>query len=188
MTTELKPITLRSALAIVALGVVLTLLPLLLGGCAPVQRHQRGGGSSQSLGDARPAPVIAPYQAMQQPENPEGQSLQELTRTVTTTHADGSVTTTREVARTVIGGSQRLADILKEYAKGEYMRRIALALIMGLIAWLLRKEWPLVAGVLGIGALVVAFFGPGWALAFAGAGAGIYVTYYIVSARIGRVI
>lgn len=180
---------LRLALLLLVLAIV-----WFLSGCgAPVQRHQRGGASAQTLGApaldvGRPlagAPITgAPRQSMTQPENPEGQSQQEMSRTTTTTHADGSVTTTREVAKTVIGGSQSLTDILKAYAAGEYMRRIAIALIMGLVAWLMRKEWPLIAGVLAIGALVVAFFGPGYALAFAGAGAGIYVAYHVVRAQL----
>ena len=51
MTTEPKPLTLRSALAIIAVGVALTLLPLLLGGCT-AGRIKLGKASVVGVPDA----------------------------------------------------------------------------------------------------------------------------------------
>ena len=160
-----------------------------LPGCSAQPRHQRGGRTAQTLGvtfqDVR-APGVSQLPAVQtltQPENPEGESLQELTETTTTTAPSGEVVTVVKRARTVIGGSQDLADILQEYAATEYARRIALALILGVVAFAVRKEWPSLQWVFGLGAVAVAFFGPLAVLGVAGAAGGLIAAYYIVSAR-----
>lgn len=153
-----------------------------LSACASAPRHQRGGTTSQTLGT--PAPVIAPSQALQQPENPEGESRQVIVRTITTTTPAGDTVTTTEKAETVIGGSQDLADMLKAYAATEYMRRIALALILGVIAFRVRNEWPLASWGLGIGAVAVAFFGLPAVIATATFGVTVYVVYHVVRSQI----
>lgn len=132
-----------------------------------------------------PAPLSnAPTQMLQQPENPEGASVQSLVRTTTTTQPDGSVTTTIERAETSIGGSQDLADIMKEYLGAEYMKRLSIALIMALIAFKVRREWPIIAGVLAIGALIVAYFGLAYVVAISGAAGGLFVAYYVVKSKL----
>lgn len=167
---------------IIGLGVFLLAA---VAGCKTAPRHQRGGSASQSLGVTRPAsPALEQsQQTLTQPENPEGESEQELTETTTTTAPSGEVVTVVKRARTVIGGSQDFADIVKEYAASEYARRIALALVLGVIAFAARKEWPSLQWVFGVGAVAVAFFGPALVLAVSGVGVGIIVAYYIVSAR-----
>ena len=166
-----------------------------LSGCQMAPRHQRGGRTAQTLGFSVTAPAtsqpgtshLPAVQTLTQPENPEGESLQELTETTTTTAPSGEVVTVVKRARTVIGGSQRLADILKEYASTEYARRIALALVLGVVAFAVRKEWPSLQWVFGIGAVAVAFFGPLAVLGVAGAAGGLIVAYYIVTARLAAV-
>lgn len=170
------------------------LIVCLLTGCSSPPRHQRGGRAAQSLGftppvtpRSQPAAGASPIPASQtltQPENPEGESVQEIRETTTTTTPAGEVVTVVKSARTVIGGSQDLADIMQEYAASEYARRIALALILGVIAFAVRREWPSLQWVFGVGAVAVAFFGPFAVLAVAGLGTGIVLAYYIVSAKL----
>ena len=182
-----------------ALVLLAVLFLALLAGCASAPRHQRGGAASQSLGlspavtprslplpGASPvAQSAAPAQTLVQPENPEGESMQELRETVTTTTPAGDVVTTVRTARTVIGGSQSLTDIMRAYAASEYTRRLALALVLAVVAFAVRRDWPSLQWVFGLGAVIVAFYGLAAVLAVAGAAGGIVVAYYIVSARIG---
>jgi hypothetical protein len=185
----------RAALAMICVSVpMLSLAVLFGGGCktAPPS-HQKGGSTMQSLSHllsadqeySVPAPLPnAPTQILQQPENPEGTSVQSLVRTTTTTQPDGSVTTTTERAETSIGGSQDLADIIKEYLGAEYMKRLSIALIMALIAFKVRREWPMIAGVLAIGALIVAYFGLAYVVAISSAAGGLFVAYYVVKSKL----
>lgn len=167
----------------------------LLTGCARTPCHQKGGTIAQSLGWSlappglgalTPPPPASPSmggaQSLTQPENPQGESMQELRETTTTTPT-GEVVTVVRSARTVIGGSQDLADMIKAYAASEYMRRLALALILAVMAFAVRREWPSLQWVFGLGAVAVAFFGPVAVLTVAGLGAGILAAYYIVSAK-----
>jgi hypothetical protein len=175
----------------------------LLVGCATSKPppHQKGGSAAQSLGPAPAMPrlniptaqpkladpvfhVPVAGQAMQQPENPLGESKQVLHRTITTTAPTGEVVTTVERAETVIGGSQSLADIAKQIMGAEHWKNMAVALLMGIIAWIMRKEWPTVAGILALGAIVVAFFGLQWALGFAGIGGGIFIGYHLLKSQL----
>ncbi len=163
-----------------------------LAGCSSAPRHQRGGSTAQTLGfsvtprpSAQPGQSHAPVmQTLTQPENPEGESMQEMRETTTTTAPTGEVVTVVKSARTVIGGSQDFADIMKAYAASEYTRRIALALILAVIAFAVRREWPSLQWVFGLGAVAVAFFGPLVVLSVAGLGVGIVGAYYIVSAKV----
>ena len=123
-------------------------------------------------------------QVFWQPENPEGPSIQKLVRTITTTAPTGEVVTTVERAETQVGGSQSLADIAKEIMGAEHWRNMAVALLMGIIAWIMRREWPTIAGILAFGAIVVAFFGLQWALAFAGVGGGIFIGYHLLKSQL----
>jgi hypothetical protein len=168
---------------------------LFLAGCTSVPRHQKGGGASQSLSplsilripDARldvPPPEPGPSQSLSQPENPEGESAQEITRTITTTSPDGSVVTTVERATTKLGGSQSLTDMIKEAVGADQLRALLLALIMAFTAFLCRHSWPFVAVALAVGAVVVAVFGIAYALAFGGIGLGAVVAYYIARAQL----
>lgn len=166
---------------LVAALVLLTLFALAAGCGSPVQRHQKGGRTAQTLGAP---PAAAPLQTLQQPENPEGRSVQELRRTTTTTAPTGEVVTTVEVAHTEIGGSQDLAQIIKQAAASDYFRRIALALILAVLAFAVRREWPSLQWVFGLGAVAVAFFGLPVVLVVAGLGGGIVLAYHILSARL----
>jgi hypothetical protein len=174
---------------------------LALTACKTFPPHQKGGNAAQSLGKAPAAPRLIidhpaprpseygfdpaiPSQSMQQPENPLGESKQILRRTITTTAPTGEVVTTVETAETVIGGSQSLADIAKQIMSADHWRNMAVALLMAIIAWYARKEWPTVATVLAVGALIVAFFGLKWALGFGAAGGGIVIGYYILRAQL----
>jgi len=142
-------------------------------------RHQKPGRSTQSL------PPVATVQDMQQPENPTGESRQQAERSVTTIDPKtGVVTVTTDRAETVIGGSQDLAAIVREKVGADHLRNLSLALAMGLIAWILRREWPIVAGVLAVGAIIVAFFGIGWALGFGGFGLGALIAYYVARSQL----
>lgn len=175
-----------------ALVLLAVLFLALLAGCSSAPRHQRGGAASQSLGlsapvtprslaqpGASPVAAAAPAQTLVQPENPEGESMQELRETVTTTTPAGDVVTTVRTARTVIGGSQDLAEMVKAYAASEYTRRLALALVLAVVAFAVRRDWPSLQWVLGGGAVLVAFCGLGWALAVLGAGGGVVLAYYL---------
>jgi hypothetical protein len=181
--------------------VAISLLALLAGCATKTPPHQKGGSTAQSLGPAPTMPklnmtttqpqladaaFVVPVagQAMQQPENPLGESKQVLHRTITTTAPTGEVVTTVERAETVIGGSQSLADIAKQIMGAEHWRNMAVALLMGIIAWIMRREWPTIAGILAFGAIVVAFFGLQWALAFAGVGGGIFIGYHILRSQL----
>jgi len=176
---------------------------LMLAGCLTSKGppHQKGGATAQSLGPAPAMPklnmrtaqpqladsaFVVPVagQAMQQPENPLGESKQVLHRTITTTAPTGEVVTTVERAETVIGGSQSLADIAKQIMGADHWRNMAVALLMGIIAWIMRREWPTIAGILALGAIVVAFFGLQWALGFAGIGGGIFVGYHLLRSQL----
>lgn len=160
-----------------------------LPGCS-VTRHQKGGKAGQSLSSPVPvfaAPIHIPAsQTIEQPENPQGESRQNLARVVTTVDpVSGVITSTSEKAETTIGGSQDLAKIVKEKVGADHLRNLAAALCMGLVAWLMRREWPYLAGALGIGAVFTAFFGLWIALGFAGfVGGGMFV-YFAARARIG---
>lgn len=181
-----------------ALVLLAVLWLALLAGCATAPRHQRGGAASQSLGHsatvtprmpsspgASPAAPAGPAQTLVQPENPEGESMQEMRETVTTTTPAGDVVTTVRTARTVIGGSQSLSDIMKAYAASEYTRRLALALVLAVVAFAVRKDWPSLQWVFGGGAVLVAFCGLGWALAILGAGGGVVLAYYLTTLKAG---
>lgn len=172
----------RAIVSFLFFAACFTAVATLLSGCNTAPRHQRGGITSQTLGS--PAPVIAPAQTLQQPENPEGESRQVIVRTVTTTTPTGDTVTTTEKAETVIGGSQDLADMLKAYAATEYTKRIALALILGIIAFRVRNEWPLASWGLGIGAVAVAFFGLPAVIATATFAVTVYVVYHVVRSQI----
>lgn len=190
------------ASVIVARSSMVTLMIVSLlsvSGCARSPRHQKGGTIAQSLGwssqlgnpgsaptpqSPLASPLLGGAQSLTQPENPQGESMQELRETTTTTTPAGDVVTVVKSARTVIGGSQDLADIMKAYAASEYMRRIALALILAVVAFAVRRDWPSLQWVFGLGAVAVAFFGPLAVLAVAGIGAGIIAAYYIVSAKL----
>lgn len=160
-------------------------LVLALAGCGTVAKHQKGGITTQSLGTpATPtAPATPPQQSLAQPENPKEVSTQEIRETVTTTAPTGEVVTTVKHAKTTLGGSQDLAEIMKEYAASEYTRRIVLALILAGVAYFVRNDWPSLQWVFGIGAVCVAFFGPLAVIGVAGLGAGIVLAYYIVKAK-----
>jgi hypothetical protein len=174
---------------------------LVLAGCKTGgPPHQKGGKAAQSLGPAPAMPqlhiahtapklanptfTVPPSQSMQQPENPLGESKQVLRRTITTTAPTGEVVTTVETAETVIGGSQSLADIAKQIMGAEHWRNMAVALLMAIVAWYARKDWPTVAVILAVGALVVALFGLKWALGFGAAGGGMVIGYYILRAQL----
>lgn len=175
---------------------------LALAACRTGPPHQKGGNAAQSLGPAPampklniahasprlsdPAFAVLPSQSMQQPENPLGESKQVLRRTITTTAPTGEVVTTVETAETVIGGSQSLADIAKQIMSADHWRNMAVALLMAIVAWYARREWPTVAVVLAIGAIVVALFGLKWALGFGAMGGGLVVGYYVVRAQFGQ--
>ena len=174
-----------------------SLLALLAGCATKGPPHQKGGGGAQSLGlppmppnlvQVTPqAPTLKNDTAQQvfwQPENPEGPSIQKLVRTITTTAPTGEVVTTVERAETQVGGSQSLADIAKEIMGADHWRNMAVALLMGIIAWIMRREWPTIAGILAFGAIVVAFFGLQWALAFAGVGGGVFLGYHILRSQL----
>lgn len=170
-------------LVALALGALLVLAATLLGGCTNAPRHQRGGSTAQTLGTA-PAIRIAPAQTLQQPENPEGESRQVIVRTITTTTPAGDTITTTEKAETVIGGSQSLADILKEYAAADYIRRLAMALIIAVIAYRVRVEWPTISWGLGIGAAIVAFYGLPAVIGCAVFGGAVFLTYHVVRSKL----
>jgi hypothetical protein len=158
------------------------------GGCSGVVKHQKGGRASQSLGVSIP-PMdymgMPPEQFMEQPENPVGESRQAMARTVTTVDpASGVVTSTTEHAETTIGGSQDLAKIIKQKVGADHLRNLIAALLMAAVAWLCRREWPIVGVALGVGAVVVAFFGIAWAVGFAGFGLGAVVIYYAARSQI----
>jgi hypothetical protein len=173
------------------------LLLALLTGCPTAPRHQKGGGGAQTLGPAPMPPTLVQVQpravalkgdtAQQvfwQPENPEGPSVQKLVRTITTTAPTGEVVTTVERAETQVGGSQSLADIAKQVMGAEHWKNMAVALLMAGIAWALRKQWPTPAGVLALGAIIVAFFGIKWALAVGGLSAGVFLGYHLTMSGI----
>ena len=111
--------------------------------------------------------------------------MQEMRETVTTTTPAGDVVTTVRTARTVIGGSQDLADIIKEYSASEYTRRLALALVLAVAAFAVRKDWPSLQWVFGAGAVLVAFCGVGWALAILGGAGGVVFAYYATTLKAG---
>jgi hypothetical protein len=164
-----------------------SLLALLAGCATKTPPHQKGGNAAQSLGSSPPAPALViehPAQSMQQPENPLGESKQVLHRTITTTAPTGEVVTTVERAETVIGGSQSLADIAKQIMGADHWRNMAVALLMGIVAWIMRREWPTIAGILAFGAIVVAFFGLQYALAFAGVGGGVFLGYHLLRSQL----
>lgn len=179
-----------------ALVLLLILVAVLAAGCASQPRHQRGGSAAQSLGFSfspppAPAPAAQPAPAVQvltQPENPDGESMQEIRETTTTTTPTGDVVTVVKSARTVIGGSQSLAEIAKAYASSEYTRRLALALVLAVVAFAVRREWPSLQWVFGGGAVLVAFCGLGWALAVLGAGGGMVLAYYVTTLKVGPVV
>lgn len=160
----------------------------LLMSCNSPARHQRGGTTTQTLGAPAPAPVHAPAQTLVQPENPEGESRQIIVRTITTTTPAGDTVTTTEKAETVIGGSQDLVGILKAYGQTEYMRRLVLALVLGVIAYRVRVEWPVASWGLAIGSVLVGFFGMTAAIATAVFGTTVFVTYYVVRAQRGAIL
>lgn len=161
------------------------LLMLAITGCRTPAVHQKGGTASQSLGTSSVVlPATPATQTLAQPENPKEVSTQEMSETTTTTAPTGEVVTTVKRAKTVLGGSQDLAEIMKEYAGSEYVKRIALALILVGAAFIARKEWPSLQWVLGLGAVAVAFFGPVAVLTVAGLGAGIIFAYYVVKAQV----
>lgn len=139
---------------LIALGCVLALLVaillLLLPGCAnpaPI----KGGASVQ-----RVEPIL---QTLQQPQNPEHPSTQEVVETRTEHLPDGRTIVTQRKARTQLGGSQDLAGILGAWAKvkavgGNRLRDVLFGLVLLLAAWKAwKKENPLIAAVLGLGAI-----------------------------------
>lgn len=167
---------------------VCTIVFLTLAGCSAVPKHQKGGWSNQSFPltpiDVATTPLpVPPMQSMSQPENPEGVSSQLLSRTITTTKPDGSVVTTVEKAETVVGGSQNMAEIVKEAVGADRLKALLVSFIMLAVAFYLRNEWKFVAGILTIGAAVVAVFGLAFAGWFGSAGIAIFVTYHIVKAQ-----
>jgi hypothetical protein len=160
-----------------------SLLALLAGCATKTPPHQKGGTTAQSLGPAPTMPklkmttaqpqladsaFVVPVagQAMQQPENPLGESKQVLHRTITTTAPTGEVV----IAKQVMGA--------------DHWRNMAVALLMGIVAWIMRREWPTIAGILAFGAIVVAFFGLQWALAFAGIGGGVFLGYHLLRSQL----
>jgi len=160
------------------------ILPALFLNACATPRHQKGGQTSQSLGTpAVYEPATPATQTLAQSENPKEVSTQEIRETVTTTAPTGEVVTTVKHAKTTLGGSQDLAEIMKEYTGSEYVKRIALALILGCIAFAVRKEWPSLQWVFGLGAVAVAFFGPIAVIAVAGIGGGIVFAYHVVKSN-----
>lgn len=161
-------------------------------GCS-VTRHQKPGRSSQlmpaSIGLPADYPAGWGMQEMTQPENPIGESRQNAERTTTTVDPKtGVVTVTTDKAETVIGGSQDLAAIIKEKVGADHLRNLVAALLMAVVAWCCRREWPIVAIALGVGAVVVAFFGLGWAIGFAGFSLGGVVIYYAARAKLAPIV
>ena len=150
--------------------ILVTLVLVAAFGCANNGATRvKGGGSSQEFpasdnfgmpapADAsEPASAPAVRQSLAQPENPEGESRQKMSEERTEVRPDGTVIRTVRHASTELGGSQDLAEILKEYAGTEYTRRLLLALLLGAVAWTARREWPVAAGLLAAGAVATAF-------------------------------
>lgn len=165
--------------------IALCLLACILFGCKTAPRYQKGGVSSQSFPQTSTAPALSPApegnqtQTLAQPENAQGQSKQTMTEERTIVHLDGTVERTKRTAGTVLGGSQSLTDILKTYYDDEYSKRLILALLMGGAAWYFRTEWPVKAGILAIGAILTAFFGPIASALTAAVCGGIFVAYHV---------
>ena len=185
MTHRIKNMSVRAL-------ILITLILVAAYGCARPTAHQKGGKIAQSLGepaysDVLPRPAVAPAvpsQSLVQPENPAGESRQSISETTTTTKPDGTVVTTVKKADSVIGGSQDLADIIGAYMKGEYMRRLMIALGLAVLAWKLKEEWPVVAVILGSGAAAVVILGEIWTLVAACLAGGVFIAYHALKPRL----
>ena len=181
--------------------IAVTLLAVLLFGCTVAPRYQKGGTIRQSFpalaAVAEPAPVPVPEpspapaapaeglsQSLTQPENAQGSSTQDMVEERTVMRPDGTVERTKRHAATVIGGSQSLTDILKTVYSAEYAKRMLLALMMGIAAWYFRTEWPVKAGILAVGAVLTAFFGPIASVITGAVCGGIFIAYHVLKTRI----
>jgi hypothetical protein len=157
------------------ISLAIALCVLMLPGCT-VNRHQRGGEATTRVGPPEPAVI----QHIQQPENPEGSSEIQWEEFRTIMHTDGTVERIGRKSMSRIGGSQDYAKILKEYGKTEYFRGLVFGLCLMGVAWMAyRKDWPLISGILAVGA-VASIFVAWWAGALSIlAGAGIYIGYKV---------
>lgn len=175
------------------LVILVTVILVAAFGCAnPKAAKHKGGATSQEFvtdanwGMPAPADAVEPAvrQTLAQPENPEGESKQNMSEERTEVRPDGTVIRTVRHAATELGGSQSVADILKAYASGEYAKRLLLAILLGAVAWSCRLQWPVASGLLAAGAVATAFFGPIAALAAACLSAGVWVGYQVLKSRI----
>jgi hypothetical protein len=168
---------------IIAFALVLTTLLFAVGcGGRAMLAKTKGGGSEQ--GFPAPADVPGMSQRLEQPENPEGKSAQTMAEERTEIRPDGTVIRTVRTASTELGGSQDVADILRAYLGGEHFKRVALGLLLGLLAWLGRREWPVAAGVLALGAVATAFFGLPAVLISASMAGGLWLAWHILKSRV----
>jgi preprotein translocase subunit SecF len=154
------------------LCIAIVTVTLLLFGCQTP--HQRGGGS-EVVAPSIHVPIIR----VVQPENPLGASGSTFEEVTTTTAPDGTRVETKRIITTEVGGSQDLAKIIKEAAAAKHTRSILMAVGLLLAAWwMYRHQWPLVAAILAVGAVVAISFGWAWGLAAIGAAAIAAMAYW----------
>jgi hypothetical protein len=151
-------------------SLILVMMILLCGftSCS-IQRHQKGGGATTEVQQGRPAPkpdnidipdnvnfVGGPelHMGINQPENPEGVSTMSSKQTTTTVYPDGVIVIANTETQSSIGGSQELKEIVEAYVKSDYFKGLLIALALAVGAWMMyKKDWPLGAGILFIGAV-----------------------------------
>jgi hypothetical protein len=136
--------------------------------CAP--RHQKGGGATTDVRPSvapatKPAEINLPenvnfvggpdlHMGINQPENPEGISTMSSKQTTTTIYPDGVVVISNTETSSAIGGSQKLAEIMKEYFRSDYFKGLLFAMGLAIASWMsYRNKWPLAAGIFMAGAI-----------------------------------
>lgn len=214
MTTRQPPTTLTCYFlaAVLLVGVFLLLLQP---GCSSSPPSVRGGQTQATLGEASARQPDNPAAAastrisrtetvVESPFPPEVPAVHAQARGATAGASAPAVATAAaprgvlvrtvtEQSETNIGGTQDVAGIMRWLSDGD-RRAGAMAVFAGLalgvgayFAW--RRGWPVIAGILGVGAGAALYtLSVLWALVALGAGGALYLGYTVAERRAGAVL
>lgn len=157
---------------------LLSISLLLLTACHTLPPPTKGGGTTQRM--EQPPAIV---QTLAQPESPDTPSRQEIVEIRTETLPSGATITTETRALTELGGSQDQAAYLAAWAKVKQVSQdrvrdvlIGLALMVAAaVAW--KRDNPLIASTLALGALGSMFLHAGYGGAAVGVSFLLYMAF-----------
>lgn len=173
-----------SIVPIGCLGAVAVAIAVAIPGCSHPPPHQQGGEASAAL--APPPPPQRSEVRLKQPENPEGASQLGFKERRETESPDGTVEVYEREVGTNLGGSQDFAEIVEAVMALDMFRAVLLAGVLSLCAVVAAaRGWPLLAAVLGVGALGSVMLAWWAGLIAVGAGVLLVTAYHMAIAQVG---